>query len=333
MTNAESYNLHNWKIGTMKLDESPYLSDTVMKSAIYKENVLPNEMIRDVLVANPQAAKSSEIIDKVNERNDPMSQEMMDDILEGRNFKGNLEILEDKLASHKTIKYESLYKLESYYKLDTIDFPGSQDSLISLWSQETDPEILYKLAFLYIYNHDSASCINILNSIPQLSNLSDKQMDEYDDYVSFMGILWSLNQDTTSLDSIKIGQLTDLLARNSKITYLARNLLVANGLMDYAEPIYLADELKTISVIPNQPRDYKNTKSYLTVFPNPAKNYIIVSYDLKERQGKSKIIINSIDGKPCLQEDLTGIKNQTIISLSEILSGVYCINLENNGEI
>ncbi|MFA4852159.1 MAG: C1 family peptidase [Bacteroidales bacterium] len=322
-----------YEIREQLLDESPYLSDTVMKSAIYKENVLPNAMIRDVLVANPQSAKSSEIIDKVNERNDPMSEEMMYDILEGRNFKGNLEILEDKLASHKTTKYESLHKLESYYKIDTIDFQGSQDSLIALWSQENDPEILYKLAFLYIYNHDSASCFNILNSIPQLSNLSDEQMLEYDDYISFMGILWSLKQDASSLDSLKIGQLTELLSRNTKIAYLARNVLVTYGLMDYTEPIYLADELKTMSVTPNKPRDSKNIKSNLIVFPNPAKNYIIVSYDLKERQGKSSIGISSIDGKSCYERYINGVKNQTTISLSGFSEGVYCIQLKNNGEV
>ncbi len=143
-----------------------------MKSAILKENVLPNAMIRDVLVANPQSAKSSEIIDKVDERIDPMPEEMM--VLEGRNIKGALEILEDSLALHMTSKYKSLHKLESYYKNDTLDISGSKDSLICIWSQETDPSILYKLAFLYLYNNDSSNCFSTLDLIPQQTNLSSR---------------------------------------------------------------------------------------------------------------------------------------------------------------
>jgi len=123
-----------YEIRQQLLDESPYLSDTVMKSAIYKENVLPNAMIRDVLVANPQSAKSPEILEKAVERMDPMPEEMMEEILEGLYIKGNLEILEDKMASHKTAKYQALHKLESYYKHDTLCIQGSRDSLVSFWS-------------------------------------------------------------------------------------------------------------------------------------------------------------------------------------------------------
>ena len=321
-----------YEIRQQLLDESPYLSDTVIKSAIYKENVLPNAMIRDVLVANPQSAKSSEIIDKVNERNDPMSEEMMDDILEGRNIKGNLEILEDKLASHKTIKSGSLHKLESYYKLDTIDFSGSRDSLISLWSQENDPEILYRLAFLFLNNIDSANCFNILNSIPQLSDLSDGQLLEYEDYVSIIGILWSIKQDANSLDSNRVGQLTELMAGNIRPSFMARNVLVQNSIIDYFEPIYLAEELKSGSVIPAKPEENKSNESNLLVFPNPAKDYIIVSYDLKDGQGNSSILISSMDGNPRFERFLNGFNNQTIISLSGFSEGIYCIQLKNNGE-
>jgi len=317
----------------MELDESPYLSDTVMKSAIYKENVLPNTMLRDVLVANPHSAKSSEIIERVNERIESMPEEMMYEILEGRNFKGNLEILESELASHKSVKFEALHKLESYYKQDTLDSQGSLDSLINLWSEESGPGSLYKLAFLYLYNNDSTNCFNTVNMIPQLNDLSTEQTQDYNDYSSFIEILWSLKQDATSLDSIKIGQLTDLISRNAKTANMARNVLVANGLMDYTEPIYLADELKSMSVTPNKPGDTKSNRFNLIVFPNPAKNYIIVSYDLKESQGKSSIGISSMDGKPCYEQYINGIKNQTIISLSGFSEGVYCIQLKNNGEV
>ena len=302
-----------------------------MKSAIYKENVLPNAMIRDVLVANPQSAKSSEIIDKVNDRVDPMPEEMMEEILEGMFIKGNLELLEDHLATHKTKKYHSLNRLESFYKQDTLDAQGSRDSLISLWSTDTDPEILYKLAFLYLSDRDSMNGFSALNSIPQLNDLSDKQEAEFEDYSTLAEIMWSMGPGLTIQDSAQIEQLTDINSSKTKPGSLARNVLVANGIMEYTEPIYLADELKSMPIA-NRP-DIKKIKNstYLSVFPNPAKDYTIVSYDFKGKQGISSINISTLDGKPCYKQELKGNVNQVVIPLKGLASGPYSILLIQNG--
>ena len=304
-----------------------------MKSAIYKENVLPNAMIRDVLVANPQSAKSSEILDKVNERIDPMPEEMLEEILEGMYIKGNLEKLEDKLASHKTKKYYSLNCLESYYKLDTIDVQGSRDSLISLWSAESEPELQYKLAFLYLSDHDSLNCFNVLNSIPQLTELSEKDEVKYEDYTTLAEILWSMGPGLTIRDSALIEPLTEMSSRNTKPGSLARNLLIANRIIDYIEPIYLADELKSMPIA-NRPtiKNIKNS-SYLSVFPNPAKDYTIASYDFKGEQGNSSIILSTLDGRSCYSQELTGVVNQFVIPLKGLAAGLYSIQLIKNGAV
>ncbi|HOX77553.1 MAG TPA: T9SS type A sorting domain-containing protein [Bacteroidales bacterium] len=323
----------SYQIRQQLLDESPYLSDTVIKSAIIKENVLPNVMIRDVLVANPQAAKSSEILDKVIERIDPMPEEMMSDILNGRIIKGALEVLEDKFASHNTLKYKSLIKLESYYKLDTLDFHGSLDSLTNLWLNETDPEILYKLVFLYFNNDDSANCLSTLNSIPQLNELSPEQLQDFEDFSSLIEILWTLKQCNCELDSTIAEQLMLLVFRASKPGALARNTLVANGMLTYNEPIYLSDELKSGIVMPDKPFKGLQSEDRLQIFPNPAKEFIIVSYNLKNLNGQSSILINSIDGKPCYSLDLNGEINQVVVSLSTFSAGTYVIQLENKGKI
>ena len=313
--------------GTIKLDESPYLSDTVMKSAINKENVLPNAMIRDVLVANPQSAKSTEILDRINERIDPMTEEMIGEILEGRNVEGALEILEDNLALHMTSKYKSLHRLESYYKHDTLDISGSKDSLIRIWSQETDPSILYKLAFLHLYNIDSINCLSTLDLIPQQINFSQQDQEEYDEYSELMNLLWGLRNGSSALDSLVEEQLISLSSNDSKPGSIARNVLIANGIIDYIEPIYLADNLKSSLVIPENPKKENSNVHRLKVHPNPANEYIIVSYDLTGLTGDFQIIITSSEGKPIIHRSLTGIKNQIIISTVKISSSMYVVNL------
>jgi len=80
------------------MGKSPYLSDTVMITAVNKEDVLSSSMVTDILSANPQAAKSEEIMDQVENRINPLTDEQMSQVLEGLTETGGKEILEGEIA-------------------------------------------------------------------------------------------------------------------------------------------------------------------------------------------------------------------------------------------
>jgi hypothetical protein len=158
-------------------------------------------------------------------------------------------------------------------------------------------------------------------------------MQDYNDFSSLIEILWALTQANSDIDSTNIEQLSLLASRASKPGSLARNVLVANGIIDYNEPIYLSNDLKSSILIPDNPNQGHQNIEILHIFPNPAKEYIIVSYNLKSCQGELNVSISSIDGIPCYAQNLNGMMNQVVVPLSGFSPSTYVIQLKNEGTI
>ncbi|MFA4852161.1 MAG: T9SS type A sorting domain-containing protein [Bacteroidales bacterium] len=166
--------------------------------------------------------------------------------------------------------------------------------------------------------------------IPQQNNLSIEDLEEYDEYSELINLLWTLRNGTTELDSIIGEHLIEISLNDSKPGSLARNLLIANDMIDYCEPIYLSDNLKSAIVIPEKIPNKISCDQRLKIFPNPAKDYIIVSYDLCGLTGNFQIIISSPEGRPLFQQKITGVKKQYIISTEKLSSSIYFIQLAND---
>ncbi len=75
------------KLRNYLLSESPNLSDTVMINSITVEDVLPAIMVKDILVENPSAAKSSNLQNALNNRQNPLPEYMRNEIYLGRDKK------------------------------------------------------------------------------------------------------------------------------------------------------------------------------------------------------------------------------------------------------
>ena len=122
-TPPETMEIYNELMG-----ESPFVSETVVETSIEKEDVLPNAMIRDVMVANPHSATSDELLEKLDERNTPMPNYMKAQVLEAREIQTLKDELESKLSGLKLRQARAFNGLVRQYLSDTINPWHTHDS-------------------------------------------------------------------------------------------------------------------------------------------------------------------------------------------------------------
>jgi len=314
------------------LTQSPYLSDTVMKTSVIKEDVLDNAMIRDILVANPHSAKSDEIIGLLENRTVPMPDYLMEQILAGTDTVSAKEILESQKAYWDGISAKSYYRLLSYFKGDSAS-QANEDSLEWLMDYRNTLDAWYDKATWYHSKGEYTLANNILNSIPSAFSLSLSELETHQKFTDLFVLLEQMETDTISIlnmDSITQSSL-QLIAQTDKGvpgTY-ARNCLIAAQKLTYREPVNLPDTgLKS-----SKKKKFKGAKepyksTILSVFPNPAHDYFVVKTKFDTLTGPGVLTLYNSNGWAVESYPVTKKQNQIVISTVNLKSGLYILALE-----
>lgn len=321
------------------LGESPYLSDTVMKSAIEKESVLPNAMIRDILAANPQSAKTNSVLEKLNDRVLPMPEPMMNEILAGQSQISPKEVLEGEIAFHSAKRKQTFNRLVRDYKMDMVS-PSAYDSLLDLLSDEPSIQAKYLLAFEYLKQGDTTQALSTLNAVPAQFILSGNQQTVYAGYVNYFSLLTTLKREQRSIMELTQDEtaMTETMAASNPepIAGYARNILRANQTLTYREPILLPDLTKSTAVNSWIKTGQISSEKYFRLFPNPAKDYVIIEYSVKEYQKPSDLIIFVItnqEGKMIENIQVNKQQDQFFLQTGTFKSGNYICSMYAGGNI
>jgi hypothetical protein len=316
-------------IYTELIDNSPYLSDTVVSTAIEKENVLPGAMIRDVMVANPHTAKNDELMNKLDERWTPLPEYMKVQILQGKDIVSVKEKTESKLGRFKLEKAKAMNELERIYVNDSLT---GTDSLAALYTADGDLESKYKLAFLSMEQGEWSMGMAILDNIPEEYDLSSEEAAEYELVVEYSVLVSSLQG--AQPDSTAIPELEGIMeTEQGAISMYALNTLIDLGAIGYEEPIEMPEMLKSTagsgSTISNSS---ENEPCMLKVMPNPAKDYIIVEYSFGMQQQDATVEITDMAAKPVYSIQAANVKDQLTIDTRNWKRGVYLAVLNINGK-
>jgi len=310
-----------------------------MKSAIAKESVLPNEMIRDILVANPQSAKTDDVLNTLNDRFIPMPDSMMAEIMDGKDHLSPKEELEAQIAVHVQYFKDAYDELVRFYLTDSTA-SESADSIINFLESVSDLDGKYLLASKYLSIGDTASMDNALNSISStftLDRLRQQQYFDYLTYFSFLKSLYAQNRNILQIDSSQIAQLVTLYDQTSEpVSSYVRNILIANNVINYSEPIIIPDDLKSTQEEDVLRTSHFSEKCYLKVFPNPAKHYIIAEYNTQQLYAGNNeffLTITSSDGKILETRILSKLQDQQLIETVDYKPGIYLCFLKSGNKV
>ena len=317
------------------LQQSPYLSDTVMKSAIEQENVLPNAMVRDILTENPQAAKSEEIMSMLDERWDPMPDYMKEEIETGKNIIGGREQLE--AIRDGWLQQESFLtnRIVSTYLSDTVN-PNAINELKAFLQNENTVPSGFALADICLQRGDYTGAAQAINTMQTNFTLSPVESQQAADYLALNTILAGLQADTIAISSVDsvhaIPLLTLTQSGDNNATAMARDILIASGMLLYQEPINIGNTEKSAiaQITAAKPENtVKRGSEQLSISPNPATTYTIVEYSLPVKASNASISIYNTNGVVVWQQDIKLVKDQVIVDLSSIPSGSYMVSLQS----
>ncbi len=297
------------------------------------------KFFRDILVANPQSATSDKVLDELNNRFVPMPDLMMAEILAGEEIVSAKEALDAELFSHKARRSVALNNLIRFYKNDTTN-PASHDSLIVLLQNESSLSSKYRLAFEYMHVSDTNNLNYTLSAITSTYNLSQQQSSMHDNYTTYFSVLKNLlknGKNIFTMDSSLLPAIHNLHTNSLEpVKSYTRNILIARGAINYYEPILLPDELKSSK----GKKTYRTGKfveeSYMKVFPNPAWQYVIIEYNLKDKfteKNEVLLTLTNMRGNSVFQKQLMKRQDQDLINTSGFIPGVYICSLWVNGKM
>ena len=327
----EAYELYNELLGL-----SPYLSDDVLKNAIQNEDGLPPLMLKLILLANPQAVRSNEVMDALRARNNPFPEEWMVELEQGLEVLSPLEYLEADVAYYATERKTYLDLLKKNYLADTIE--GGIVNLIQLLDNETDIESRYELVFAELANHDPEAANNTLNDIGQMLPENEAEIDKYNKLTMLLPVIVRLENESITWDDLEGGERTiiyDLSDNNNELPgMLAKSIrLHFDSTYIYKELVYLLRD-QTLKMA----TDHKINKTAISsdqvfkVSPNPADKFMIVEYPIDISAKEALLLITDMQGRLQMKHTLKTTTNQTLIDVSSLKNGTYHCTIMVDGQ-
>lgn len=294
-------------------------------------------MVRDVLIENPQSAKSEKIQLALDERNDPMPDYMRAQINQGHDTLSEIEFVRSDISRFKRMGNTAFNNLHYLYRTDTL-IENVNDSLLALYSKRGGLLNEYRKAMIFFVNDDTLATDSIVENLKYKFELTDSQEDEREDYLEYFSIKNRMKRnELIAPDSIAIKQLSQMQQNGLGMpAVFALGALVYANVLDYNEPLLKADtaqKSEQASIFSSEKDEMRDDDPWLSVKPNPTSGYFIADYNIPAFSKSVHLLLTDTRGVSINKVDLPPNTNEIVVPVDKLKPGIYIISLVIDGKV
>ncbi len=323
---AEAWDLRNYL-----LSKSPYLSTEVLKEMMLR-NTLPQAMMLEICLANPEATKKEGFIRWAEyEAPNPLPSYMID-LIAGtwapRTFRMQLEA---QMGQHHADMTVAAEMLQASLRVDEESVPV--DAMLAVWQALPNYGSRYSEAQLLLRKGDFAAARGVMNALEANYPMKPERIAERDRVLWYIDQLEALSvdgRDMMQLDATELNAWQSFAAQSQDIAGTwARNVLCFGYEICLTGPNGNPGGNKTLR--PITPVNATNAEPLLSVQPNPASAWIAISFKLNSLGTNGRLRMLDARGREVNSITLGAAIGQEVWDVRGLPAGLYSIELIDAG--
>ncbi len=327
----ETWPKNAWQLHDALMAKAPYLSTEVMRSVVEK-NIMPQAMLLEVLLANPDGTKKEGFIKWLQYDSPyPLLQYMVDLIVGSWDQKTFRTQLESNLGQHHADMSFAADELIGEWKKDTLGI--RTDSILARWQQVPSLGARYSEALTHLERGEYGPAKDLMLGLDATYKLSDEQRNERDHAVAYITVLATAHgagHDLMHLGGTELASLRNIAAAGCERPALWAQNILCFGYRECYSPCTGEGASQKMLQLPRY-LPSPAAPSPLSVYPNPATSYVTLAYKLADAPKDAVLVLRGVDGRELKRIPLSAQQGQQILDTRGYAPGTYSVELLNEG--
>ena len=318
-----------WDLRAVLLSKSPYLSKDVLVETAMK-GTLPQAMLLEVILANPDACRSEDVLEILGENIPNPFPEYLIEVVRANKDNKTLRTAMEEIISSVSKEFSDLNKLLIDYSLMDSTYNVAEARIYML--KRGGLYDYYAVAESYIDEGNMDSVWYYFYKIPEVFKMNETDIaewDNYKDYYSCRGRLIDRNLNLMQLGSDEELTVLQTIAdlETGRASALAQNILCFFYEKCKDDPSEENGENRLLSSKPLSGVK-KTNMNIVKATPNPANVYVDFSWQLPILNGDAILTIADGTGKLIEQRNINNNYGHWIWDTRNVNSGVYYYDIK-----